>query len=381
MTMWRIANSLWPRSAGDEGNRRMFVGTGPEVPHLSRPLMLPRSQSDEALVSGGVLGDDSELRVVHGDFLSRVALDGTVRWSVSLPALECKVRQLKTSDECEVDGDDGEEEQRTWRSLPTALAGGGTLVSVRHAALIVDADGRLEATMPVLRADNSGVSPAITLRGVPIVTSPLGQVIAWTETGPRALGAFGYDVVPPAVYDDDSLAIAGYAKRGLCRVRLSGEIVWTVQPRDADLLPTIAKSQTCACGSLNDDRSVFVAPNGQQLGEYAHSAVFADNGGGWIAATEKRVARLDSIGNEIWAAAISRSLPWPVFGPIVDRVGRVYVQSEDSWIGLDQSGRRVFSLRIGPLAGPVFPAGEGLFAVVVGGALRLLGDKLTTAGT
>lgn len=386
-----LANSPWPRSAGDAGNRRVFAADGPSQPRLSAPIELPRSPSDGMVVSGGVIADDGELRVVHGDYLSRVALDGTVRWSLSLRAIELElVPPPEEADEDELRrraaaAEAGEEEEKAEdrlvsHSLPTALSGGRTLVTVRWAALIVDANGLVEARLTTWEpfggtTDDSGISPNVTRSGTPIVTMPIGTPIAWEGEAGRELGDFGYDLVPPAIYADDSLALAGYAGRGLCRVRLSGEIVWERAPKDADMLPTVSRAQVCAVGSLNDECSWLVDVDGRQIGIYGHSAIFAEYvDSGWIAATTRWVARLGPRGAELWSAEIAHELRWGVFGPIVDRSGRVYVQGEEWLIGLDPQGARVFALHLGAGAGTVFPAGAGVFAVVVEGALRFMAD-------
>ncbi|WAS96710.1 hypothetical protein [Nannocystis punicea] len=377
-----LADSLWPRSAGDAGNRRVFAADGPTQPRLSPPLELPRSPSDLHVVSGGVLGDDGDLRLVHGDFLSRVTLAGAVRWSLSLRAIELELTPPPEPDEDDdpPPGEDAEDEdeERVSHSLPTALRGGRTLITVRHAALIVDPDGRVEDRWLSWEhlccgPDDSGISPNVTHAGAPIITTPGGEWIVWEEPTARVLSAGAYDILPPALFADGSLALACYAGDGLCRVRPSGERLWRAGPRDADLLPTVNRAQVCAVGSLNDECSLLLSPEGRPKGEHPVPAVFAEyHDMGWIAVGERQVARLDPRGASMWTADLAHGLRWGVYGAIVDRQGRVYVQDDGALLGLDPRGRRLFELRLGDVAGAVFPVADGVFGVVVDGELRFI---------
>jgi hypothetical protein len=379
---WVLASTPWPRSAGDAGNRRRFSAVGPAAPRLSEPLFLPALRpvdTEPSPLDGGVVADDGALRVVHGDCLSAVELDGTVRWTVSVMALAAAiVRPPEDPDErgeaapAPVIDDPGP--RRRVRSLPTALAGGRTLLGLGDGAVIVDPHGAVEAQVWQPLMDDSGPSLGVTRAGVPILSTIAEGVFAWEPGGLRRLGAFGYDIVPPAIYPDDSLAIAGYSGSGFCRVGLSGERVWSTELKEADLLPTINRSQHAAVGSRNDRCSVLYSAYGDTLGVHPCAAVFAEyNDGGWIAVSDCAVARIDSSANKIWWAEIATSLRWGVLGPIVDLGGYIYVQDGESLIALDPNGTARFSLWLGKSVGPVFPVGPGRFGVVADGVLRFIG--------
>jgi len=382
---WVLASTLWPRSAGDAGNRRCFGAEGPRAPRLSAPCFLPAlrvAAPDPSPIDGGVIADDGTLRVIHGDCLSAVDQDGTVLWSVSVRELDAAIvippaPPSEDEEEEERGGDAAEAQEgpgRLTRSLPTALAGGHTLVGLTRGAVIVDARGQMVAQVAQELMDDSGPSPCVTAGGVPVLSTIAEGVFAWEPAGLRRLGRFGYDVVPPAVYSDDSLAIAGYAGSGFCRVRLSGEKVWATELHEADLLPSINSSQHAAVGSRNDRCSALYAASGATLGIHPCAAVFAEYpDGGWIAVSDCAVARIDSSANKIWWAEIATSLRWGVLGPIVDPEGMIYVQDGESLVALDPNGTAKFSVWLGKSVGPVFPAGPGRFAVVADGVLRFIG--------
>jgi len=383
--VWILASTLWPRSAGDAGNRRRFAATGPRAPRLSAPFFLPAlraADSEPSPIDGGVIADDESLRVIHGDCLSAVELDGTVRWTRAVRDLDAAIvvpPAQVVDEEGEAGEDDGgaiepERPPRLVRSLPTALAGGHTLIGVTRGAVIVDGRGEVVAQVAQDLMDDSGPSPCVTGSGVPVLSTIAEGVFAWEPGGLRRLGTFGYDVVPPAVYRDDSLAISGYAGRGFCKVTLAGEVVWTTELAEADLLPSINSSQHAAVGSRNDRCSALYGASGATLGIHPCAAVFAEYpDGGWIAVSDCAVARIDSSANKIWWAEIATTLRWGVLGPIVDPEGMIYVQDGESLVALDADGTAKFSVWLGKSVGPVFPVGAGRFAVVADGVLRFIG--------
>lgn len=355
------------------------------MPRLSAPCFLPalRAIAGEASpIDGGVIADDGSLRVVHGECLSAVELDGTVRWTRAVrelvAAIVVPVVEADDESECYARLDEealaAEEAPRLVRSLPTALAGGHTLLGVTRGAVIVDARGELVAQVAQELMDDSGPSPCVTGSGVPVLSTIAEGVFAWEDAGLRRLGSFGYDVVPPAVYRDDSLAIAGYAGKGFCRVTLGGELVWGTELAEADLLPSINSSQHAAVGSRNDRCSMLFGAAGDPLGVHPCAAVFAEYpDGGWVAVSDCAVARIDSSATKIWWAEIATTLRWGVLGPIVDPGGMIYVQDGESLVALDPNGTAKFSVWLGKSVGPVFPAGPGRFAVVADGVLRFIG--------
>jgi hypothetical protein len=245
---------------------------------------------------------------------------------------------------------------------------------VTRGAVIVDARGQTVARVAQALMDDSGPSPNVTRSGVPILSTIAEGVFAWEPDGLRRIGVFGYDVVPPAIYDDDSLAIAGYAGSGFCRVGFAGERRWTTELREADLLPSIQTSQVAAVGSRNDRCSVVYSASGDPLGVHPCAAVFAEYpDGGWIAVSDCAIARIDAAAEKVWWSEIATTLHWGTLGPIVDAAGNIYVQDGESLVALDPGGTAMFSVWLGKSVGPLFPATPGRFAVIADGVLRFIG--------
>lgn len=379
--MFSLARTLWPRSCGDAGNRRTFAADGPTRAALSRPVALgPPPVAGSFSVSSGVIADDGALRVLHGDLLSSVGLDGAVRWTVALADIS------PPSDEPGPD-DDGYDEHdaaaddeppqppgRLQRSLPTALTGGRVALAVQSGVVILDADGRVVDRATQTMIDDTGLSLNVTAAGTLLLPTICLQMYAWDAAGLRKLAGSGrgYDQVAPAVFADDSLGIADYAGDGYLRVAIGGGRIWTADLRGADQAPTVARTQRSAVGSANDGCSIIVSERGETLGVHPHAAVFAEYADdGWIAQSRDGVARLDERGASMWRAALAVRHRG-VDGPIVDRRGVIHVHGERELVAFDPHGRRLWSLALERCDGPVFPAGPGRFAVVVDGALRFV---------
>jgi hypothetical protein len=235
-------------------------------------------------------------------------------------------------------------------SLPTVLQDGSTLMVMRYGILLVPADGStVEVFREDLNLDDSGMSPNLTLDGRPLISSILGEVFIlsggrWLPIGERG---YGFDILCPAVYDDGSLAIAGYAGTGFCRVALDGAIHWQSNLRDADGLPTVHPSQVAAVGSLNDGLSMFFAANGSVLGRYPYPATFAVYNDGWVALSKHHVARLTADGQELWGRTISMQRPCAsVVQPIVDVDGYIYIRHDAGMLCLDGDGQTLFELSL-----------------------------------
>jgi outer membrane protein assembly factor BamB len=326
-------------------------------------------------VNGGVLAEDGSLRLTHHGRLSRLSRDGKLAWTVDLSTFEPTVHSAGPEDSA---ADSEAAAGRAFHhSLPTALAGGRTLVTTGRMALVFDADGRLERSVQVGGLDDSGPSPNVSSAGEALLTTVSGELLLWHEDRTRPVGEFGYDLLPPALYADDSMAISGYEGAGFCRVRPTGEILWQTSLREADLMPTVSRAQLAAVGSLNQERSAFYAEDGQELGSYERPAVFAESlDGGWIALAWDSVARLTSAGKTIWRASVETEPDWGSHGPVVDGRGHVYVQDGEHLVGLDPDGTPAMRVRVGAGAGPVFPVAPGVFGAIVGPELLLIGEGL-----
>ena len=328
-----LARSPWPRSGGDQANRSAAAVPGPHVMPRFRHVPLPSSAtpSDHADVSGVVVATDGSLRACHRGVLSALTRTGTVLWQVDLAGTR------RPSDPL-------------WHGLPTALDDNQTLVPLPYALTLVAADGRIDNTVgceDIL--DDSGLPPNITSSGWPIVASLLGSVYLlrdgqWVAIGD---GGYGYDIVCPALYDDDTLAIAGYCGTGFCRVALDGTIRWQSRLREADLVPTVNRRQVAAVGSLNEGVSAFFAPDGTQVGHYAQAAVFAAYGDDWVALSKTRLARLSPEGAELWGQDVPmQRVRGRIVQPVVDAEGYIYVRHDEGLRCCDAEGRCVFEVTL-----------------------------------
>jgi hypothetical protein len=354
--MFQLAQTAWPRFGGDQANRSLLTIAGPHTAPNWHTIALPvlDSASDQVkrTNNGVIVLPDETLRVCHAGMLSAVTLDGTILWQVDLRSL---VR-----------------EKVHWiSSLPTALQTGETLLFQPDHLLLVDQAGgvrrqtyRLPDGNGRAGPDDSGGSPNLTKSGLLILSSPSGEVYLFRDNEWQEIGCFGYDIVTPAVYPDHSLAIAGYAGLGFCRVSLDGAIQWTTSFYDADLPPTLNQEQIAAVGSLNDGCSAFFTPDGKQIGSYSHAAKFAVSpDGGWVALSKQRLSRLTCDGKELWGRDIC---PADNLGgieqPLVDQDGFIFIRQKDGFLCCNAHGQTAFEVTLS------LPP-QGLLSIIAPGVL------------
>jgi hypothetical protein len=255
-------------------------------------------------------------------------------------------------------------------SAPLTTASGATIVTTGRAVVVFDRRGKTAAAIesPVT-LDDSGPSPNLAHDGRLIVASPFGDVLVLEGRRLRSIGAFGYDVLPPAVYDDDTLAVSGYAGSGFVRVRLDGTYCFRTRMKDADLPASIDERGRAAVGSLNDGRSRFFSSAGRALGGTGAAAVFAAvPGGGWIAQSASALAALGPDGRPRWARRLAPRMDvgWSTTPPIVDARGWIVCAHDRTLSLFDPGGRSRGSRR--------FPAPVQAFAVVAPGTVAVVTD-------
>lgn len=359
--MFDLAQTVWPRFGGDRANRSLLSIPGPHAMPTWRKTSLSASHAirpPDKAPSGVIVMPDETLHVCHAGMLLAVTFDGTILWHLDLSSLI------------------SEDEHRS-ASLPTALQTGETLLLLPDSLLTVDRLGGIRRRDYLIASDNSetsahvdilpdnsGFSPNLTYSGLPILSARTGEVYLFKKNRWQEIGVYGYDVVTPAVYPDNSLAITGYAGRGFCRVSLDGEIQWTTHLEDADLLPTLNAEHIAAVGSLNDKHSAFFRSDGEQIGEYHHAAKFATYpDGGWIALSEQRLARLTLEGRELWGCEMCRgdTLTF-VEQPLVDRDGFIFVRQKEGFLCCDAYGHHVFEVKL-----PI--PSQGLMSIVAPGVV------------
>lgn len=363
--MFDLAQTVWPRFGGDRANRSLLSISGPHTTPTWQKISLSAFSAvrppDRAL-SGVIVASDGTLRVCHAGQLFAVTFDGAILWQLDLSSLIS-------------------EETRWISSLPTALQTGETLLLLPDSLLMVDghggiyrreylivSDGSGENADERILPDDSGFSPNLTYSGALILSAITGEVYLFQKNQWRGIGVYGYDIVTPAVYPDNSLAIAGYGHTGFCRVSSDGVIQWTTHLDDADLLPTLNAEHVAAVGSLNDERSAFFRSDGEQIGEYQYAARFAVYpDGGWIALSKQRLARLTLEGRELWGREI---LPGNTLSsveqPLVDRDGFVFVRQKEGLLCCDAHGRTAFEVKSPHTpSGPMSIVAPGVMAYVM----------------
>lgn len=355
---FQLAESNWPRSGCDRGNRSHASIAGPQYGAIALEVKLPRPRRKTTFRSQGgcVITERGILLVMLNGVLSAVTLNGKILWSYHL-----KEKNGKLSTYC---------------SLPVALHSGQSLITLGESVLLIDQQGnRLEQIRVDESLDDSGPSPNITNSHHLILTSVTGQVSCFNANHLSEIGHFGFDILPPAVYDDDSLAISGYGNTGFCRVRLDGQKVWVTDLLNADQLPTVNCQQVAAVGSINDGSSAFVSPEGVIIGSYRRASVFAEySRTEWIALSEVNLAKLTLEGEQIWERPIQpRQSIRGVCQPIVDEAGCIFVSDGNDLLSLDTCGHLIFSVTLPePLKGGLSLVSPGCLACISNDKLYLI---------
>lgn len=417
---FELAATPWPRTAANRRHSALVPISGPQRGRIVAVIELPSCEPDgRAWTGGGIAtGADGALIVVAHGRVSRVALDGTIRSVASIPPAGPDPRDLdEPPDVPSENGDDGsarhaagsdddtvgstpaagsdddagsdptagsdpdaeaEAIPRTVVAPPVALADGTAVVVAAPELLVFDAGGQLVGGAHVgTSVDDSVLAPNATHRGALVLTHMTGEVVCLADGQRRTIGAFGYDVVPPAIYPDDAMVIAGYAGTGLVCIAPDGTHRWRADLKDADLLPAIDADGFVAAGSLNDHRSLIVAPDGTQVGAIPRAGAFAETGtGDWFVRTPDVVARVRRDGSPLWMHrhAPSRGLGWGALAPVADAAARVYTLDATDLIARDgQTGATAFRAELGgePTSALALVA-PGLAAVLVGHRLLLI---------
>lgn len=380
-SLCKLLFPLWSRTGGDRGNCSQSPLPGPRQGYIWRRIPLTNgSLSAEhgtfPRLAGGAVAADSSLRVAFRGMVYAFSAEGMLRWSHDLS--DAVIVPEGWND---ADPDSQEElldEEATvepyvlaYHSLPT-LIDTDTIITCSNTALRFDHTGRLIKCIEASLVDDSGLAPNYDCYGTPILTSIGDGVSRWEGDTLHTLGFFGYDIPPVAVFADNSLAIAGYARKGLCRVTQNGQIVWQTTITDADIVPTINRQQYTAVGSLNDARSFFVTPEGTIVADYPAAATFAvTHDDGWIALTHNHVACLSLTGTVRWSSPTDTP-QWYRHQPIIDREGRIYITERQHITALTMAGDKLFSLPVDHYPGPLFPTSPNSMATVIGDDLIFL---------
>jgi len=358
-----LAATPWSRTGGNRRNSARVSIEGPRRGRVAVDVELPGLEADERRWRGGgvAMGADGALIVVANGRVFRIGLDGRILSVAAIPVPGPDPRaEDGPTEEMDLDADatnsppDDETEYEPRRSVlapPVALADGAAVVLAPPELLVFDAPGRLVGGVYVGgTADDSALSPNVTHGGALVLTHMTGEV-EWLADGQRRkIGAFGYDVVPPAIYADDAMAIAGYASAGFVCVAADGTRRWSAGLKDADLLPAIDADGFAVVGSQNDQRSIVVAPDGRVVGAIDDAGTFAEGlAGDWFVRTRDTLSRVRRDGSRVWTALheVSPDLLWGAQAPAADAAGRVYALTPDGLLARDaRTGTESFRARL-----------------------------------
>ncbi|UJR83314.1 hypothetical protein [Sandaracinus amylolyticus] len=346
----RLARSIWPRTAGGTRHARRVQVRGPSEGRVVREIAL--EGSTERTARGIGVARDGSLRVSAGGQLVAIERAAVVAWSVEIASKRA----------------------RKVVSAPAVLDDGSCVITCGRAVCFVDAHGAVRGRIELeVGLDDSGPAPNVTPDGALIVTCPTGEVIRIDADGARELGAFGYDVVAPAIDDEGAMYVAGYAGRGAVCLEPDGRVRWRGGARDADMLATVRATGESAFGVVNDGRTVFIARDGSQLGAYGAAGGCGElSGGDWALVAQDRVARVDARGVARWERAlVLPSLHWGGLGPVIDRDDRLAVPTLEGVELLDaRNGSVVAAVALGEPPIDLAMIAEGRVAVLL--ATRLV---------
>jgi outer membrane protein assembly factor BamB len=340
---WRLADSPWPRTAGDRRNSRHVEVEGPRRGRLRRVFEC----AGEGGRGGLAVAADCSLRMTLEGRLWAFDSDGGLLW---------KLEPFEAA---------------SGMSSPLLLADGTCIVTAGRELLFVSASGvELARVDTGLRLDDSGPALNLAPDGTLILTTMYGELFGLRGSELELLGSgLGYDLVPPAIDDDGSMVLAGYAGKGLVRVDPRGAIVWRSDLRYADLLPTIDREGRAAGGSLNERESRILARDGRLLGSWPAAATFAAADEGWVALSEDALAGLGHEGELRWQRNGGARGRWGSLGPAIDRLGRVHAPCSAALVVLESDGRERFVVPLPGAPSDLALVGDGRVALVLGDGL------------
>lgn len=351
-----LAATAWPRTGGDRRHSAHVAVGGPSLARVLATLALPAAPGGVTRGAGIALADDGSLRVASAGVLHALTPEAEVLWRA--PIVSPARKHLR------------------YHSAPVALAGGATLLTAGADVLLFDRAGALTCRVKMHEPlDDSGPAPALEARGTLLVTRPTGEVVRLLPSARLTLGTYGYDVLPPALYDDGSLGVAGYCGKGYCRVEASGAVRWRSDLRQADTLPALNGLGHAAVASVNDKASAFFSAEGRRLGTFPRVASFAAwDDDAWVALSRSHVSLVASDGTLRWERPFDGELNLRHGGlqPIVDRNGRVHAPTPGGLLILREDGAVEAWVPWAGAPEALAVAGEGRLAAVIAGALVLI---------
>lgn len=351
---WECARGAWSRTGGGVRNARRTHHRGPGLGRLDSRRRLPVPLDGHQ--SSAMACDGDQLWLTHGGAVAAFGVDGQERWS-------------KRCDELLPGESRGV-------SAPMILVDGTGVVTAGESVAFVRPSGEL---MGLVRVgdylDDSGISPTTTTDGRLLLTTPGGDVFTLAgDLSLKSWGSFGYDVVPPARFEDGSFAICGYAGSGLVRVAGPEAIRWSSDFVDADLVPSINDRGYIAAGSRNDGHSRLFSPDGELLGLYFEPAIFGCLEEDWIALGPNGVSRIDPRGEVIWLSLFDSlfGFGWGGLGPVITAGDCIYYPDPTGLCCLDPDGSVTWRLSLGSAPRAITPIAPGTLAVIADDELLII---------
>ena len=259
-------------------------------------------------------------------------------------------------------------------SAPLALKGGWAVVNGRRTSYLFSPSGVCSRTwhFPVPGLDDSGPSPTLA-QGRILFSGIDGQI--WVDEGDtvRELGAFGYDVLPPAVLANGDLAIAGYAFSGPTLCNQDGKVKW----RRPDLqysnsLVVVNRFGEIAYSDQNEKQTHVFDTFGNLVLRLPFAATLSEHIDGWLAVRRGSLALIARDGRELWQTPLD---VFPKFGleqAVSDSTGQTYVSCPGGVVRLDRGGEPTLHLGLGNARPTNLALGrDGVLFVLDGRLFRL----------
>ncbi len=327
----KLANTICPRKGIDTKNSSHISIPGPKKGETIHRIDLPYTSKEYlSNVGGTVVYNNGDLAIAHGGYLYRVSKEGKIQWVTEL-----------------VEYNKGDIH---YHSTPVLLENEYILVTLGDTILFFDKNGSLKYSLQKEMLDDSGYSPNVSLKGEIIITTQDNELSIIRKGEIFNLGVFGYDLMPPPIYKDGSIGVAGYLGTGFARVDLNGKIIWKSELIDADGLVVLNTNDFAALHCLNKNISVIFDPNGNQVVTIPKTCTFSvSSSREWIAHSEDSIIKFDGEGKVIWEYQ-DRTLRGYIYRPpwsiqtLVDGEEFIYSISSNGIISLNTTGEAEFKI-------------------------------------
>ena len=317
----KLSNSVFPRWGVDQRNSGHVRVCGPVKLSVSQRIDLSAgrpvySRNDVCMHSSITVREDGSLVVLYQGCCYSFSSSLSREWIFDAAGLS---------------------NRSTILSQPTLPEDGSAVFTASEHLIRLGRSGERNTVFTYENSsfDDSGLSPSVIPSEGPdlhvVLTTPGGSFLSVRNGQAAEVPVFyGYDVVSPAVYHDGTLLVSGYWGTGLCRTRLDGSLLWQSSLENPDQMPALNSREVAAVGSLNEERTVFVAPDGTALGSYPDACVCSEyDDESWILCGQRSFARVTSSGKVLWKHTYREKADtgWGRAQALVDREGKIYTRS------------------------------------------------------